>query len=181
MEEAVELRDWVEVRELEPVAVEVALALEESVPGGAKVTESEAVTAAELEILGLAVALLLALAVCVLREERDTVPAALREAAAEPVACAESLGTDTVGAAVTLAEMVMVSDTSVGAAEPVEAALLLALSVPAAVPRTLPVVAALTVVVEEGERPALREAEGEAVAVGLALGLPVTLEVPVAL
>ena len=104
---------------------------------------AEAVAAAELERLALRVALLLALEVGVLRADRDTVEKALPEATVEPVACAEALGALAVGAADTVADMVIVSDIRLATGEPVAAALLVAARVGAAVPRALPVAAAL--------------------------------------
>ena len=141
---------------------------------------AEAVAAAELERLALRVALLLALEVGVLRADRDTVEKALPEAAVEPVACAEALGALTVGAADTVAEMVIVSDIRLATGEPVAAALLVAVRVGTAVPRTLTVASVLTLGVEDGERAALRVTEGDAVAVRLLLGLPVSLKVSAA-
>ena len=176
MEVADRLRDVVDVRELEAVAVAVALDVGVGEGRGTKDADPEAEAAAELERLGLCEGVLLLQDEEVLREERVPVPVAPPDTVAEPVACAEALGAVTVGAAVTLEEMVSVSDTSVGTGEPVEAALPLALSVPTAVPRALPVALTLEEVLEEGVRAALRETEGEAVAVGLTLGLPVPLE-----
>ena len=75
-------------------------------------------------------------------------------------------------AAVTLAEMVSVSDTSVTAGERVAAAALpLEEGVAAPEARALAVAAAEAEGVGEGERAALREMEGEAVAEALPLGL----------
>ena len=138
---------------------------------------AEAVAAAELERLALRVALLLALEVGVLRADRDTVEKALPEATVEPVACAEALGALAVGAADTVADMVIVSDIRLATGEPVAAALLVAARVGAAVPRALPVAAALELGVVEGERAALRVTEGDAVTQRLLLGLPVPLKV----
>ena len=164
----------------EAKAVLVALRVEVRVAWGEGVEEEEAVAAAELERLALGVALLLALEVGVLRADRVTAGEALPEAATEPVACAEPLGALAVGAADTVAEMVSVSDTKVAMGEPVATALLVAVCVGAAVPRTLPVATVLALGVEEGERAALRVAEGDAVAVPLLLGLPVSLRLAAA-
>ena len=174
--------------ELLPVAVEVeeaeevlvALRVEVRVGWGEVVEEEEAVAAAELERLALGVALLLALEVGVLRADRVPTDEALPEAAEEPVACAEALGSLAVGAADTVAEMVIVSDTRLAMGEPVATALLVAVRVGTAVPRTLPVATVLALGVEEDERAALRVTEGEAVAEPLLLRLPVSLKVSAA-
>ncbi len=168
----------VEVEEAE--AVLVALRVELRVAWGEGVEDAEAVAAAELDRLALRVALLLALEVGVLRADRVTVDETLPEAAEETVACADALGALAVGAADTVAEMVIVSDTRLATGEPVATALLVAVRVGAAVPRTLPVTAALELGVEEGERAALRVTEGDAVAERLLLGLPVSLKVSAA-
>jgi hypothetical protein len=139
-----------------------------------------AVSAAEPVRLALGEALRLALAVGELRADRVTIDEALPEAAEESEACAEALGALPVGAADTVAEMVIVSDTSVATGESVATALVVAVRMGAAVSRTLPVATVLALGVVEGERAALRVAEGDAVAEPLPLGLPVTLRLPAA-
>ena len=120
---------------------------------------------------------------------RDTGAVALAEApsGSEAVARGVSLPSPLrVGCAtVTLAEMVSVSDTSVAAGERVAAAALaLGEGVAAPEARALPVAATLAEGVEEGERAALLEREGEAVAEALVLELRDALDeahgVPVA-
>ncbi len=147
--EDTELLD-VAVKVEEAEAVLVALRVEVRVARGEKLGDAASVAAAVPVRLALGVALLHALEVRVLRADRVTVEKALAEAAEEPVACAEALGTLAVGGADTVAEIVIVSDTRLATGEPVAAALLVAVRVDAAVLRTLPVAAALELGVDEG-------------------------------
>ena len=170
----------VSVDEEEAEAVLVALRVEVRVAWGEKLRDAASVAAAERVRLALGVALLLEKEVRVLRADRVTAEEILPEAAEDSVACEEALGALAVGAADTVAEMVIVSDIRLATGEPVAAALLVAVRVGTAVPRTLTVVTALTLGVEDGERAALSVTEGDAVAVRLLLGLPVSLKVSAA-